>query len=95
MQRSPVSSSSVTGTGSALTKVDLTGTNGVDPAFFVTPVSDASFNTDTISPFLQVDPSVLFAAIPGGLPTNSVPAIGAVNGASGTDWQLQADGNII
>jgi hypothetical protein len=83
---------SVTSVGSGLTSVTLSPTS-VDPTFFVTPVSSASFNTSLVDPFLQVDPSAQFDALPnnGGFVT---PHIGVINGSSGPDWQLQADGNM-
>jgi hypothetical protein len=84
----------VTSLGSELTGVDLSnGGNGVDPTFFVTPVSDASFNTSMIAPFLEVDPSLQFAFNPNG-GALIASAIGPVNGASGPDWQFQSDGNM-
>jgi len=87
---------SVTSTGSELTKVSLLPAPpfGGNPAFFLTAMSDASFNTSMITPFLQVDPSALFAGLPGGGAPAIVPLLGTINGQSGPDWQLQADANM-
>ena len=80
----------VTGAGSALNSADATS---IDPAFFVTPVTQLAFNTSTTVPFETTDPSSLFVSQPGGVPPTLVPNRGAINGVSGPDFQFQADAN--
>jgi hypothetical protein len=81
---------SVTGAGSALIAADVTS---FDPAFFLTPVTQLSFNTNTTTPFETTDPSALFVGSPGGSPPNVTPHIGTINGVNGADFQFQADAN--
>ena len=81
---------SVTGVGSALVSADV---SSFDPAFFITPVIQLSFNTSTAIPFQTTNPSALFVGSPGGLPPNVIPNIGTINGVNGTDFQLQSDAN--
>ena len=61
---------SVTGTGSALVSVDVTS---FDPAFFLTPVIELSFNTNTTIPFDETNPSALFVGSPGSLASECHP----------------------
>jgi hypothetical protein len=82
---------SVVATGSEITNINQLAVNS---SFFTTPVSAAAFNTSLIDAFLQVDPSGLFTSNPNGIAPSLVPNIGAINGQSGPDWQLQADGNM-
>jgi hypothetical protein len=60
-----------------------------DPAFFSGPIAVASINSSTtnVFPFQQIDPSKLFV---GGV----VPQIGAINGISGPDIQIQTDATV-
>ena len=60
-----------------------------DPAFFSGSVGVASINSSTtnVFPFQQIDPSKLFV---GGV----VPQIGAINGVSGPDIQIQTDATV-
>ena len=60
-----------------------------DPAFFSGSVAVASINSSTtnVFPFQQIDPSKLFV---GGV----VPQIGAINGTSGPDIQIQTDATV-
>jgi hypothetical protein len=71
--------------------------NSFDPTFFVdAPPNDIQIvfaNASDILPFTAVDPSHLFAGLPGGVPPAVVPAIGPVNGQSGPDIQIQSDAN--
>jgi len=82
---------SVVGSGSALVGAGIASFNS---AFFNTPVFAASFNTSNITPFLQTDPSAMFAGLPGGVPPAIVPMLGVVNGVVGPDFQFQADANM-
>lgn len=75
--------STVVGSGSVQLALTVTS---FDPAYFKTPVSTAFFNSSLVAPFAESDPSRLFGSI--------APSIGAVNGLSGPDFQLQADGNL-
>ena len=81
---------SITGVGSAQVSADV---SSFDPAFFITPVIQLSFNTSTVIPFLTTDPSALFVGSPGGAAPNVIPNIGTINGLNGTDFQLQSDAN--
>ncbi len=81
---------SILGTG-AMTYEGLVSSS--DPAFFLGDVTSFSFNTSQVTPFKQTDPSQLFAGLPGGVPPAVVPNIGAINGATGPDFQFQADAN--
>jgi hypothetical protein len=84
---------SVVGSGSA----NITGSvNSLNPAFF----PGATFNTVSFSPignatpFDQIDPSHLFAALANGVAPSFAPNVGTVNGAptppGGPDFQFQA-----
>jgi len=66
----------------------ITLTTFFDPAFFITDISDATFefNTSNKTPFDVVNPSKKFF-------DGTTPNIGAVNGASGPDFQFQSDAN--
>jgi hypothetical protein len=64
-----------------------------DATFFIDPVILMSFNTSLITPFRQTDPSGLFAGVAGGAPPTVLPNLGAINGATGPDFQFQADAN--
>ena len=81
---------SVTGVGSAQVSADV---SSFDPAFFITPVIQLSFNTSTTTPFRATDPSALFVGLPGGVPPNVTPNIGTINGVNGTDFQFSSDAN--
>jgi len=82
--------STVAGSGSALLTANVTY---LDSAFFKTPISTLTFNSSLVTPFDQVNPSALFAGLPGGAAPNITPQIGTVNGSNGTDFQFQADAN--
>jgi hypothetical protein len=81
----------VSGSGSAMIDADVTYFN---PNFFLTPVSQVSFNTSLVTPFGQATPSTMFTNLPGGGAPNVTADVGAINGASGPDFQFQADPNI-
>jgi len=81
----------VSGSGSSLFLADVTYLN---PAFFLTPLSQIAFNSSIVTPFQQVSPSALFAGLPGGAAPNVTPHIGAINGVTGPDFQFQADANL-
>src|SRR3569833_2912209 len=83
-----------------VTTIIGSGTNAVtfnvafaNPAFF--PVEQPSvlkYNESNVTPYQQTDPSHQFAgAIQGSV---ILPAIGAQNGISGPDFQVQVDGNM-
>ena len=80
----------VAGSGSALLSSDVTYIN---PAFFKTPLSQITFNSSLVTPFLQVTPSASLPALPVAAAPNVTPDIGTINGVNGTDFQLQADAN--
>jgi hypothetical protein len=81
----------VSGSGSAMISADVTYFN---PNFFGTPVGQISFNTSLVTAFNQVTPSSMFTSLPGGGDPNVTANLGAVNGATGPDFQFQADPNI-
>jgi hypothetical protein len=83
--------STVAGSGASLL---LTGVSYFNPAFFLTPLSQMSFNSSLVTPFNQASPSALFLGSPGGAPPNVIPNIGTINGVNGTDFQFQADANL-
>ena len=60
----------VAGSGSALLSSDVTYFN---PDFFMTPLSQISFNSSLVTPFDQVSPSALFTGMPGGGAPNVIP----------------------
>jgi len=69
--------------------------SSTDPFFFVTqPITGMSFNTSMNTPFKETNPSQLFAGLPGGAPPAILPALGAINGVSGPDFQFQSDANV-
>lgn len=64
--------------------------NSLDKDFFRSgSFPQISFTTYQLTPFRDTDPSHLFAGLPNGLPPGVIPVIGAVNGVSGPDFQLQ------
>ncbi|CAN5416399.1 hypothetical protein BH09PLA1_BH09PLA1_15100 [soil metagenome] len=67
--------------------------SNTDPAFFLSAVNAMSFNTSLVTPFQETDPSMLFSGMPGGAAPAVAPALGAVNGVNGPDFQFQADAN--
>ncbi|MGA2497363.1 MAG: flocculation-associated PEP-CTERM protein PepA [Tepidisphaeraceae bacterium] len=71
-----------TGTGGALVEASITST---DPGFFISPPSvlGMNFSTTNGEPFNDTNPSQQFL----GIPAN----VGAINGVSGPDIQVQAD----
>jgi hypothetical protein len=73
------------GTGGATAVANV---NTTDPAFFISPPSviGLDFSTDNQMPFDKTNPSQLFM----GMPAN----IGAINGVSGPDIQVQADASV-
>jgi len=68
--------------------------NSFDPSFFLDAIQTMSFNTSLITPFKEQNPSHLFVGVAGGGAPTIIPLIGTINGASGPDIQLQADGNV-
>lgn len=82
---------SLLGAGGMTYEGNVSSTNA---AFFVSAINALSFNTSLITPFKETDPSQLFAGVAGGAPPTIVPAIGAVNGANGPDFQFQSDANM-
>jgi hypothetical protein len=81
----------VSGSGAAMISADVTYYN---PNFFQTPISEVSFNTSLATPFGQANPSAMFTNLPGSGNPTVTANIGAINGASGPDFQFQADSNI-
>ncbi len=68
----------------------------VDAGYFPNGLASLALNSSAILPFRQINPSARFTGLDGsGNPTVTVtPALGAVNGSSGSDLQTQADGNM-
>lgn len=82
----------VSGNGGGQIAVAVTFAN---PSFFPSQLPETLlFNTSQITSYKQTDPSALFTASAGGAAPAQVPAIGPVNGASGPDFQFQADANM-
>ena len=82
---------SVQGVGASVATTPVISLN---PAFFLTPFLDLSFNTTNTAPFLTTDPSQAFSRLAaGGTFTPFSPALGPVNGLSGPDFQFAADAN--
>jgi hypothetical protein len=82
--------------------MSLTGSGGMnfettvgnaDANFFLTALQSMLFNSSMNTPFRETDPSALFAGVAGGAPPAIVPNLGAINGATGPDFQFQADAN--
>lgn len=83
-------------------KTSLLGTGGFtddntvtsrDASFFITDIASMAFNTSTVTPFKEVNPSLQFAGLAAGAPSAVIPNLGTVNG-SGTDIQFQSDANV-
>lgn len=65
-----------------------------DPNFFLSPTSFLEYETGSnVTPFLQTNPSMLFADLPGGAPPALLPVLGSINGVNGRDFQFQNDGS--
>lgn len=68
----------------------------VDPAFFpnfgASNIAFSFFNTSQVTPFREVDPSMMFS-LDGMANGGTTPVLGSINGVTGRDFQLQADGN--
>lgn len=82
--------------------VSLVGSGGmnfetaVDTAnanFFISTITTMFFNTSLTTPFRETDPSHLFAGVAGGGASLITPNLGSINGATGPDFQFQADAN--
>jgi hypothetical protein len=82
--------------------MSLTGSGGMnfettvgtaDANFFLTALQSMLFNSSMNTPFRETDPSALFAGLANGTPPAIVPNLGAINGATGPDFQFQADAN--
>jgi hypothetical protein len=71
-------------------KGNVTTTDGL---FFILGLLDFSFNTSLTTPFLETNPSALFAGAAGGGAPGVVPN-NNVNGTQSPDYQHQADGNM-
>ncbi len=82
---------SVSGSGSAMIGADVTY---FDPNFFLTPVSQVSFNTSLVTPFAQATPSAMFTNFPGVGNPDVTPNLGSINGDNGRSFQFEADPNI-
>jgi hypothetical protein len=82
--------SSVDGLGSSLLGANVVS---LDASFFVSPVLQLSFNTNTSTPFDRTNPSGLFVGNSGGAAPTIVPNVGPVNGIVGPDIEFQADSN--
>jgi hypothetical protein len=67
-----------------------------DASFFITDIASMSFNTSMVTPFKEVDPSLLFAGQANGVPPAIVPTIGSPNGFLSTapDIQFQSDASV-
>jgi hypothetical protein len=77
----------------------LTDDNSVaarDASFFITDIASMAFNTSKVTPFKEVDPSLLFAGALGGAAPTIVPNIGNPVGFSSDapDVQFQSDANV-
>jgi len=78
------------GSGSTNLASNVLSTN---PAFFITqPLLSSLLNSNLSSVFDAVPPSVRFTDILGGTTTTRTPNIGAINGRSGPDFQIQVSG---
>ena len=80
----------LSGQGSATVeaRIDGTSVNATYIDITTLPLNfylDLFFNSSTVTPFLQQNPSALVAG--------QIPNIGAINGFSGPDFLFQADGN--
>jgi hypothetical protein len=80
----------VMGSGASMLWANVTYYN---PAFVGTPISKIAFNSSIVTPFDEVSPSARFVGSPGTSAPSVIPNLGTINGANGTDFQFQADGN--
>jgi len=82
---------SVTGNGSTVFRATP---SILDPTFFVSSgILQFALNTSQILPFGSTDPSALFVGAAGGAAPAVPQGIGAVNGVTGPNLQLQVDAN--
>ncbi len=65
----------------------------INPSWFLTPITNLSFNTTANTPFLTTNPSAVFSTVVGGAYTTVTPDLGPINGSTGADFQTSADAN--
>jgi len=91
-QRAPTLTLTSSGAANLTLQVDTVNTGYFPDLFTGASVVLSMTNTSNITPFAQVDPSIMFSingVTNGGTPDN----IGAVNGFTGPNFQFQADAN--